>query len=191
MKIKVAVFCSGSGSNAEKIFEYFNNHAQIEVSLLLVNNSKAYAIERARKFNIPVIIFNKEEFNNGSVLKHLQDHDITWVVLAGFLWLIPPHLVANFENRMINIHPALLPKYGGKGMYGSYVHEAVVKNMEIESGITIHLVNQHYDEGKVLFQAPCTILPTDTALDVAKKVQYLEHSYFASTIEKTILENIR
>ncbi len=190
MKIKVAVFCSGSGSNAEKIFEYFKSHSQIEVCLLLVNNGKAYAIERAKNFSIPVVVFNKEQFNNGSVLTHLQDYEITWVVLAGFLWLIPAHLIAYFENRIINIHPALLPKYGGKGMYGNFVHESVVKNQETESGITIHLVNQHYDEGKILFQAPCAIAPTDTALDVAKKVQYLEHTYFAITIEKAILGNL-
>ena len=190
MKIKVAVFCSGSGSNAEKIFEYFKSHSQIEVCLLLVNNGKSYAIERAKKFSIPVVVCNKEQFNNGSVLTNLQDYEITWVVLAGFLWLIPAHLIAYFKDHIINIHPALLPKHGGKGMYGNFVHEAVVKNQETESGITIHLVNQHYDEGKILFQAPCAIAPTDTALDVAKKVQYLEHTYFAITIEKAILGNL-
>ena len=191
MKIKIAVFCSGSGSNAEKIFEHFKHHPTIEVALLLANTDKAFAIERAKNHGIPFNVFSKDEFKNGGVLKTLIDHEISWVVLAGFLWLIPEHLVAHFENKMINIHPALLPKYGGKGMYGHYVHEEIVKNKETESGITIHLVNTQYDEGKVLFQASCFIAPTDTASDVAKKVQLLEHTHFAATIESTILTSAK
>ncbi len=189
MKIKIAIFCSGSGSNAEKIFEHFKHHSSIEVALLLANTAKAFAIERAKNYGVPYHVFSKAEFINGEVLKTLQKHEISWVVLAGFLWLIPPHLVDYYDCKIINIHPALLPKYGGKGMYGHFVHEAVVENKETESGITIHLVNTEYDKGKILCQASCNVAPADTADEVAKKVQALEHLHFASTIEATILGN--
>ncbi|TAH24719.1 MAG: phosphoribosylglycinamide formyltransferase [Cytophagales bacterium] len=189
MKIKVAVFCSGSGSNAEKIFEYFNNHSEIEIALMISNKKDAYALERAKKFNIPSLVINKEAYQKGELLISLKEYDISWIVLAGFLWLIPQYLVSKFPNRIINIHPALLPKYGGKGMYGHFVHEAVVKNKDTESGMSIHFVNDHYDEGEIIFQAKCAITAEDNAEEVAKKVLKVEHQYYAPTIEKTILES--
>lgn len=187
MKTKIAIFCSGSGSNAEKIFEYFQHHSSIEVALLLVNKKDALALERAKKYNIPSVVFNRESYNNGEILETLKDANITWLILAGFLWLVPEYLINNYNNHIINIHPALLPKYGGKGMYGHFVHEAVVSNKELESGITIHLVNANYDDGKVLFQTSCPIDSADTAELVASKVLLLEHKYYSTVIEKTIL----
>ncbi len=187
MKTKIAIFCSGSGSNAEKIFEYFQSHKHIEVALLMVNNSAAFAIERAKKFDIPCVVFSKEEYREGAIRKMLEAYEISWIVLAGFLWLIPEYLVDMYHNRMINIHPALLPSYGGKGMYGKYVHQAVIANKDAESGITIHLVNKNYDEGKILFQAKCALENSDTPEEVAAKVVILEHSHFARVIEQTIL----
>ena len=189
MKTKIAIFCSGSGSNAEKIFEYFQSHEHIEIGLLMVNNATAYALERAKKYNIPSVIFSKEEYKEGKIIKILENHQISWIVLAGFLWLIPEYLVDMFHNRMINIHPALLPSYGGKGMYGKHVHEAVVANQESFSGITIHLVNKNYDEGEILFQAKCELEKSDTPETVAAKVLKLEHSHFARVIEQTVLSS--
>lgn len=187
MKTKIAIFCSGSGSNAEKIFEYFQHHSSIEVALLLVNKKDAFALERAKKYNIPSVVINREAYNNGAILETLKEADISWIILAGFLWLVPEYLINNYKDRIINIHPALLPKYGGKGMYGHFVHEAVVANKELESGITIHLVNANYDDGKVLFQASCPVDTVDTAEEVGSKVLLLEHRHFAEVIEKTIV----
>lgn len=153
----------------------------------MVNNQTAFALERAKKFDIPSVVFSKEEYREGIIKETLEAYEISWIVLAGFLWLIPEYLVDMFHNRMINIHPALLPLYGGKGMYGKYVHQAVVANKDFESGITIHLVNKNYDEGKILFQAKCALEIGDTAESVAAKVLKLEHSHFARVIEQTIL----
>ncbi len=186
MQTKIAIFCSGSGSNAQKIMEYFQGHSTIEVAVLMANKPDAYALERAKTFNIPTWVFNRNDYNSGVVLEELQKRKIDWIILAGFLWLIPEALVENFPNRILNIHPALLPKFGGKGMYGMHVHQAVVANKEKESGITIHFVNKHYDEGNILFQASCALSPTDTAEEVAKKVLALEHSHFPEVIEKAI-----
>ncbi|MCP9748977.1 phosphoribosylglycinamide formyltransferase [Lacihabitans sp. CS3-21] len=186
--IKIAIFASGSGSNAERIVEFFNAKDEIEVSLILTNNPTAGVIERAQRLNIPVVIFNKKVFSKtDKIVEMLQLQSIDWVILAGFLWLVPKNLIKAFENRIINIHPALLPKYGGKGMWGHHVHEAVVANKEVETGITIHYVNENYDEGKIIFQAKCAITETDSAEEVAQKIHLLEYQYFPEIIHKEIL----
>ena len=186
-KFKIAIFASGNGSNAERVFKYFQHHPSIEVVLLLSNNPVAYALERANKFHIPVKVFNKQEFNSTQiVLEWLKEKQVTHVILAGFLWLIPDYLVKAFPFRMINIHPALLPKFGGKGLYGAKVHEAVKETGEKETGITIHEVNEKYDEGKILFQATCAIEPKDTPEQIAEKVHQLEYEYYAAVIENWI-----
>ena len=186
--IKIAIFASGSGSNAERIVEFFNANDKIEVSLILTNNPTAGVIERAQRLNIPVVIFNKKVFSKtDKIVEMLQLQSIDWLILAGFLWLVPKNLIKAFENRMINIHPALLPKYGGKGMWGHHVHEAVVANKEVETGITIHYVNENYDEGKIIFQAKCAVTETDSAEEVAQKIHLLEYQYFPEVIYKEIL----
>jgi phosphoribosylglycinamide formyltransferase-1 len=186
--IRIAIFASGSGSNAENIINYFKGNQDISVSLLLTNNSEAGVIKRAKKLNVPILIFTKKNFSESSqIIDILINQKIDWIILAGFLWLVPSPMISAFPNKIINIHPALLPKYGGKGMWGHFVHEAVVSNKEIESGITIHLVNEKYDEGEILFQAKCDILESDTALEVANKIHELEQQYFPSIIEKRIL----
>ncbi len=186
--IKIAIFASGSGSNAERIVEFLNSNDEIEVSLILTNNPTAGVIERAQRLNIPVVIFNKKVFSKtDKIVEMLQTQGIDWVILAGFLWLVPTNLIKAFENRMINIHPALLPKYGGKGMWGHHVHEAVVANKETETGITIHYVNENYDEGKIIFQAKCEVTKTDSAQEVAQKIHLLEYQYFPEVICKEIL----
>lgn len=185
---RIAIFASGSGSNAQRIMEYFQRHPQIEVALVLSNNPKAGVLERAARLNTPVHVFNRTDFYQGDeVLRVLQSRGITFLVLAGFLWLMPTHLVHAFPNRIINIHPALLPRYGGKGMYGLNVHQAVVEAGEQESGITIHFVNEHYDEGQTIFQARCPLRPTDTPEEVAQKVLELEHRHFPRVIEQVML----
>ncbi len=190
MKNKIAIFASGSGTNAEEIIKYFQNHDQIEVSLVLSNSPKAYVLRRAEQYNIPQFVFSRENFYKEKIVDEILDaKGINFIVLAGFMWLIPERFVNNYKNKMVNIHPALLPKYGGKGMYGSYVHEAVVKNKEKESGITIHWVNSAYDEGDILFQAKCDVDVADTADDVANKVHKLEHVFYPRIIAKAILEN--
>jgi phosphoribosylglycinamide formyltransferase 1 len=186
-KQRIAIFASGNGSNAEEIVRYFQVHPSIEVALVLSNNAKAFVLERAAKWNIPYKVFDKNQFRESDeVIGWLKEHSITHVVLAGFLWLVPINLIKAFPGRIINIHPALLPKFGGKGMYGSKVHEAVKASGEKETGITIHSVNENYDEGEVLFQTSCIVEPTDTALDIAAKVNQLEYKYYPVVIEKWI-----
>lgn len=185
----LAIFASGSGSNAEQIVNYFADSEQINVKLFLCNNPEAGVIQRANRLNIPLIMFDRPMFKSGEVVRILQENQIDFVILAGFLWLVPKNVVDAFPNRIINIHPALLPKFGGKGMYGHFVHEAVVENKETESGITIHFVNEHYDEGAIIFQASYSIAPSDTPEDVAAKGQVLEHQYFPKVIEKVVLGN--
>ena len=186
-RIKLAIFASGSGTNAEEIFKHFQNHPTIEVVLLLSNKPEAYALERAKKFNVEARVFNRTQFQDETVLAWLKEADVTHIVLAGFLWLIPEYLVKNFPDGIVNIHPALLPKYGGKGMYGAKVHEAVKVSGDTQTGITIHLVNEKYDEGKVLFQASCEVNAEDTPDDIAKKVHQLEYEHFPKVIEKWVL----
>lgn len=187
-KIRLAIFASGSGTNAEAIMKYFQSHPKVEVAVLLSNNPKALAIERAIKFNVPHRIFDKQQFlESDEVLDWLKGLEITHLVLAGFLWLLPHRLIQAFPNRIINIHPSLLPKYGGKGMFGIKVHEAVKAAGEQETGITIHLVNARYDEGKILMQASCKILSTDSPQEIAAKVNALEHTNYPKAIEQWVL----
>lgn len=186
---RIAIFASGSGSNAEKIIEYFGTDSDAEIALIVTNKSDAYVLERAKKFNITSkVVKGNKELRSIQFSEFLQEQKIDLIVLAGFLLLIPKLLISHFPDRIINIHPALLPKYGGKGMYGDNVHEAVVQNNEKYSGITIHYVNENYDDGQHILQATCPISTTDTAKDVAKKVQKLEHTYFPYTIKQVIEE---
>jgi len=184
---KIAIFASGSGSNAEKIMEYFKNHQSIKVSIVLTNKANAGVLERAKKFDIPTHIFDRSTFRDTEeIVTLLQEQKIDLIALAGFLWLIPKHMVEAFPNKILNIHPALLPNYGGKGMHGMHVHLAVVQNQEQESGMTIHYVNEKYDDGQIIFQDSCNLLQSDTPEDVAAKVLKLEHLHFARVIEEEI-----
>lgn len=185
---KIAIFASGSGTNTETIANYFSNSKEIEISAILCNNSTAFVIKRAKKLNIPTLIFTKNEFQDSKkVLNFLIDKKIDLIVLAGFLWLIPDNLIEQYPNKIINIHPALLPKYGGKGMYGERVHKTVVENNETETGITIHFVNEKYDEGQIIFQAKCSVNSTDTPETVATKVHELEYQFFPKIIEQVAI----
>lgn len=190
-KFRVAVFASGSGTNAEEIFKYFKDHPAIEVVLLMTNNASAYALERAKKYHVKSAVFNRTQFLDGEVVRRqLQESGVTHIVLAGFLWLIPSYLLNDFPNRIINIHPALLPKYGGKGMYGARVHEAVRTAGDRETGITIHLVNEHYDEGRILFQGKCDIGENYSPEEIAACVHKLEYEHYPRVIEQWILGSI-
>ena len=184
-KKRIAIFASGSGTNAENIFNYFAGNENVVIDSLWSNRVDAYALVRARNHGIETIVFNREQFYGGrEVVEGLIARKIDLIVLAGFLWLIPQDLICNFT--MINIHPALLPKYGGKGMYGMNVHRAVVGNREKESGISIHYVNKNYDEGKLIFQAKCPVRPDDTPEQVAQKVHQLEYEHFPRVIGEVI-----
>lgn len=184
--MNIAVFASGSGSNAQKIFDHFKNHNSIKVALLVCNKPNAYVIDRAQKENIPVLLIDKSSFTDENfMLTKLRAYDIEFIVLAGFLWLIPNFLTKSFHNKMVNIHPALLPKYGGKGMHGHFVHEAVYKNKEKESGITIHYVNEVYDSGEIIFQAKCNVEGLNPE-EIAAAVLKLEHENFPKVIEKLL-----
>lgn len=189
-KKKAAIFASGSGSNAENIVRYFRHHPEIEFPLIISNKENAYVHERAKKLKIPSFTFSKKDFDSQIILDLLQKYEIDYIILAGFLLKIPDNLLKSYPDKIINIHPALLPKFGGKGMYGDHVHEAVVANKEKESGITIHYVNENYDEGKVIFQAKCEVLPTDSPDDVAQKVHTLEYEYFPKIIESTLTQEM-
>jgi phosphoribosylglycinamide formyltransferase-1 len=187
---RIALFASGNGTNAENIIRYFQHHPSIEIACLLSNKKDAYVLERAKNLEVTTYTFNKADFYESTVvLDILKKENVDWIVLAGFLWLVPESLVAAYENKIINIHPALLPKYGGKGMYGEKVHEAVWQAQEKETGITIHYVNPRYDEGKVIFQATTALNAQDTPESIAQKVHTLEYEHFPKVIEKTILEH--
>jgi len=189
LKKRIAIFASGSGSNAQKILEYFKDHSSAEVSIILCNNPDAYVLQRADNFEIPTHIFDRDEFyHSNDVLTLLKNLQIDLIVLAGFLWLIPRNLIEAFPNRIINIHPALLPSYGGKGMYGNHVHQAVLEAKEPESGITIHYVNENFDEGKIIYQARYKIEPDDTIELIQFKGQQLEHLHYPKVIENIIKE---
>ena len=186
---KIAIFASGSGSNAENFIQFFAQKPQFCVKSVFCNVPDAYVLERAKKYRIPSFVFNREEFRNpDKVFRQLQEQEIDFIVLAGFLWLMPSFITAAWPNKIVNIHPALLPAYGGKGMYGHHVHEAVIAAGEKESGITIHYVNDHYDQGAIIFQAKCPVLPTDTPDDLAARVHELEYRYFPQIIAETILK---
>jgi phosphoribosylglycinamide formyltransferase 1 len=184
---RVVVFASGSGSNAENVAEYFKNDQNVVISHILTNKKDAYVIKRAEKYQIPTLVFDRDDFySSDKILDFLIENKTDLIVLAGFLWLVPKKMVDAFPRRIINIHPALLPKYGGKGMYGDKVHEAIVENREAESGITIHYVNDKYDDGDIIFQAKCKIDETDKPADVAQKVHLLEYEYFPKVIHTVI-----
>ena len=187
---RIAIFASGSGSNAENIANYFSNSQNVKVSLVLTNNPNAFVLERAKKLGIEALVFDKSSFQKtDNILQFLIKKDINLIVLAGFLLKIPENITNSFPNKIINIHPALLPKYGGKGMYGDHVHKAVVEHNETESGITIHYVNEHYDEGKVIFQAKCDVLPTDSYENLTSKIHSLEYEHFPKVIESVLTEH--
>jgi phosphoribosylglycinamide formyltransferase-1 len=183
---RVVIFASGSGSNAQRLMEYFQNHPQISVVALFSNNPEAYALQRARNFNLPAHVFNREQFKDGTVLAQVQAYQPDLIALAGFLWLVPLPFIQAFPHKIINIHPGLLPKYGGKGMHGQHVHQAVLNNKEKESGITIHYVNEFYDQGATIYQELCPVQENDTAEILADRVLQLEHEHFPRVVEKIL-----
>jgi phosphoribosylglycinamide formyltransferase 1 len=190
MAIQIAIFASGNGSNFQRIADYFAGNDAVEIAVLYSNREDAFALERAASLGIPSVVFNRNQFySTPAILNDLQDRKIDWIVLAGFLWLVPENILRAFKDRIVNIHPALLPKYGGKGMYGMRVHEAVVATGDRKSGITIHMVNAHYDEGQIVFQASCSVLRGDTAEDVAAKIHRLEFEHFPRIIEELVTKN--
>ncbi len=183
MMKRVAIFASGSGSNAENIYDFFKDNSEVEISLVLTNNPNAFVLKRAKKLKVPTLVFDREQFTQTDyVVDELKRNKIDLVVLAGFLWLIPQNLIEAFPKAMVNVHPALLPKFGGKGMYGDNVHKAVVAQGEKETGITIHYVNQNYDEGAIIFQVKTLVDSTDTSEQVASKVHQLEYEHFPKVI---------
>ncbi len=185
---KIAIFGSGSGTNAENIASYFKDCEGIKISLFLSNNKDAYILERAKKLNIKSVCFNNEQLNSDYVINILKSNEIDFIVLAGFLRLMPEKIVKEYPHKIVNIHPALLPKYGGRGMYGERVHKMVLQNKETESGITIHYVNEKYDAGDIIFQAKCDIIDTETQESLAEKIHKLEYKHFPEVIEKLILK---
>jgi phosphoribosylglycinamide formyltransferase-1 len=189
-KYRLAIFASGSGTNAEEIFKYFQNHPSIEVVLLLSNNPQAFALQRARNFGVDAKVFDRPQFKESTVvLDWLHQKKVTHVVLAGFLWLIPSYLIQAYPHHIINIHPALLPNHGGKGMYGMKVHEAVKLGGDVKTGITIHAVNDKYDEGEIIFQATCPVHADDTPEQIADKVHQLEYKHYPEVIERWVFGN--
>ena len=184
----IAIFASGTGSNAQKIINYFKNSKKVNIALLVCNNPNAGVLKIAFAENIPVLIIEKETFRTTGYVEDLKKRQINFIVLAGFLWKIPPVLIHSFPDKIINIHPALLPAYGGKGMYGNAVHAAVIDAGERESGITIHYVDEIYDHGKTIFQATCTIDENESTDSLAKKIHELEHAFYAPQIEKLLAD---
>ena len=187
--IRIAILASGSGTNAENIVRYFRNNNSITVVQILSNKKDAYVLERAKQLNVERLTFSRDDFYNSDELLTNLKLKADYIILAGFLWKIPTSIIEAFPAKIINIHPALLPKYGGKGMYGMRVHHAVVNNKEKTSGITIHYVTKNYDEGAIIFQKSFEVLLCDTAEDVATKIHTLEQENFPEIIEKVILEN--
>jgi phosphoribosylglycinamide formyltransferase 1 len=184
----IAIFASGGGSNARKIIEHFINHPSVKVALVISNKQDAGVLNIAKEHGIDTLIISKSVFyETDDILKTLTQYRISFIVLAGFLLLVPQYIISRFNKKIINIHPALLPKFGGKGMYGSHVHEAVKQAHETETGITIHFCNAHYDEGDIIFQAKTPVLPDDSPQDIACKVLALEHEHFAKVIEKVVI----
>ncbi|GMN09631.1 phosphoribosylglycinamide formyltransferase [Croceitalea sp. MTPC9] len=184
---RIVLLASGSGSNVENIIEHFHRNDNVEVTAVLTNKNTAHVLERCKRLKVPALYFNRAAFfNTDTVLKLLESQQPDLIVLAGFLWKIPEHLITAFPNKIINIHPALLPKYGGKGMYGNKVHETVKQNKETETGITIHYVNENYDEGAIIHQAKTVVTPEDTSETIAEKVHALEYEHFPKVIEKLL-----
>jgi phosphoribosylglycinamide formyltransferase-1 len=188
---RIVIFASGSGTNAENLITFFQNRDNVSVIQVLTNNPHAKVLDRCKKLGVSAFSFNRIAFSKTQdVLNLLKTTQPDLIILAGFLWKFPEHILNEFPNRVINIHPALLPKYGGKGMYGMHVHEAIVANNESETGITIHYVNEHYDEGTTIFQATCEVLSSDTAEDVATKIHELEMEHFPKVVEELLLNKL-
>lgn len=186
---RIVIFASGSGSNAENIIRFFQDHANIKVVQVLTNNPRAKVIERCKRLNVECLIFDRKAFMESySVLHELKHLNPDLIVLAGFLWKVPESYIDSFPNKIINVHPALLPKYGGKGMYGIHVHQAVLDNKEKESGITIHYVNENYDEGAIIFQAKCAVDTLDTPESLSKKINALEMEHFPEVINAILTD---
>jgi phosphoribosylglycinamide formyltransferase-1 len=186
---RIVIFASGSGTNAENLIKFFHNSDNASVIQVLTNNPHAKVLERAKKLKVSALSFNRIAFSKtDDVLNVLKASKPDLIVLAGFLWKFPEHILNEFPNKVINVHPALLPKYGGKGMYGMHVHEAVIANKETETGITIHYVNERYDEGATIFQVKCDVSSTDNANDVASKIHELEMEHFPKVVEKLLNE---
>ena len=180
---RLSIFVSGNGTNLQRIAEYFSNNKDVEIVNVICNNPKAYSIERAKNLGIPLRMITKQEFNSETFIKELQSLDIDLIVLAGFLWKLPENLVKAFPKKIVNIHPALLPKYGGKGFYGEHVHEAVVAAKEAQSGITVHYVNELYDSGEIILQARVSLDENETPDSLAAKIHQLEQTYFPVAID--------
>lgn len=190
--MNIAIFASGSGSNAENITNYFKERKDVSIKLIISNKKDAYVHQRAVKMGIDSVTFSKNSFENtDEVLNCLEKNEIDFIVLAGFLLKVPQNIIEAYPQKIVNIHPALLPKFGGKGMYGDNVHKAVVAAGELESGITIHYINENYDEGNVIYQAKCDVLPVDTYEDVAEKVHQLEYLHFPEIIDKVLSDTIK
>lgn len=184
---RIVIFASGGGTNAENLIKFFHNRDNASVIQVLTNNPHAKVLDRCKKLKVSALSFNRTAFTGtDDVLNILKLAQPDLIVLAGFLWKFPEHIINEFPNKVINVHPALLPKFGGKGMYGMHVHEAVVNQKETETGITIHYVNEHYDEGAIIFQAKCKVLPEDSAEDVAKKIHELEMEHFPKVVEELL-----
>lgn len=184
---KIAILASGEGTNAERIIRYFLEKRTAEVALVITNKAQAGVLKRAERLSVPSLILTAQEFAGGKALEALHLYNIDFIVLAGFLLKVPDTILHDYPNKIVNIHPALLPKFGGKGMYGSHVHQAVIDSNEKESGITIHYINEHYDEGNTIFQATCPVLPDDTPDTLAARVHQLEYEHFPRVIERAIL----
>ena len=190
-QIKIAIFASGSGTNAENIVDFFKMDSHIKVSLILSNKNSAYVLERARKLGVKSAVFTAEQLNNSTFVDSiLAEEKIDAIILSGFLLKVPDRIIAKYSGRIINIHPALLPKFGGKGMYGMKVHKAVIDSGDTQSGITIHLVDEYYDNGKILFQSTCNVEPGDTPESLAEKIHKLEYRYFPEVIGKYLQETV-
>jgi phosphoribosylglycinamide formyltransferase 1 len=183
---RIAIFASGSGSNAENLIQFFKNDKKNQIVAVYCNKSDAGVLGRAKRLNVPSFIFSKKEMLDGLVLKQLKKDQINFIVLAGFLLQLPKEIIEKYHHTIVNIHPALLPKYGGKGMYGMYVHQAVKENNETETGITIHYVNENYDEGAIIFQKSVAVLPSDTPESIAHKIHELEYEYFPSVVKNLL-----
>ena len=190
MAKNIAILASGNGSNAENIFNFFKTSSSINVVLICCNNKDAYVVKRAKNLNVPMFVFTKKEDKNFYNLKNiLKKHNVDFIALAGFLLKIPENILLNYSDKIINIHPALLPKYEGKGMYGKHVHNAVLENNDLESGITIHYVNNKYDDGEIIFQKKCSVDTDESIESLSKKINQLELDFYPKIIEKIILKS--
>ena len=185
---KIAVFASGTGTNAERIIQYFAEKRTAEVALVITNKEEAGVIQRAERLNVPCFLVTSKEFKEGKACALLLQHRVDFIVLAGFLLRVPDDILSHYPNCIVNIHPSLLPKFGGKGMYGHHVHEAVLASGDKESGITIHYINEHYDEGDIILQKKCPVLSDDTPDTLASRIHQLEYEYYPQVIEQLMME---